>query len=52
MKLTFTPQRADTRLCLERLGDVLIVNGAPFDFSSVPEGRVATVGCVGCLAGL
>ncbi|WP_295808871.1 hypothetical protein [uncultured Nitratireductor sp.] len=38
MRISFSPQRRDTTLELSRAGDVLTINGDPFDFSGVPEG--------------
>lgn len=38
MHITFSPVRLDTPLVLEKQGDVLVVNGEPFDFEPVPEG--------------
>ncbi|WP_372922614.1 hypothetical protein [Roseovarius sp.] len=38
MRIAFQPQRHDDTLSLERKGDVLLVNGAPFDFSGLAEG--------------
>jgi hypothetical protein len=38
MRLSFSPVRSDERLDLAVDGDVLTVNGEPFDFSALPEG--------------
>lgn len=38
MEIAFSPVRRDTNLTLERLGDTLVVNGDPFDFSNLPDG--------------
>jgi hypothetical protein len=38
MKIAFSPQRSDASLDLSRHGDVLGINGEPFDFSDLPEG--------------
>lgn len=40
MQLTFTPQRSDEPLELERSGNALIINGQPFDFAELAEGEV------------
>lgn len=48
MILTLTPCRGDTPLAAELAGDVLVLNGAAFDFSALPEGGLlpqATVDC-------
>lgn len=38
MIINFVPQRRDDALTLEKQGDMLLVNGAPYDFSPLPEG--------------
>lgn len=38
MHISFSPMRRDDRLELVRQGDVLIVNGEAFDFTSLAEG--------------
>ena len=38
MKITFSPQRSDEGLLLEKQGDVLTINGEPFDLSVIPDG--------------
>lgn len=38
MQITLSPMRRDERLTLHREGDVLTLNGEPFDLSGVPEG--------------
>lgn len=40
MQLTFTPQRSDESLELERSGNALIINGQPFDFAELADGEV------------
>ena len=37
MVINFKPQRRDESLSLEKQGDILIVNGVPFDFSPLPD---------------
>ena len=49
MNIIFLPMRRDDRLTLNRAGDTLIVNGTPFDFSSLPEGAEQDVDTIGCL---
>ncbi|MGH1413636.1 MAG: hypothetical protein ACRBB0_09080 [Pelagimonas sp.] len=39
MKLHFSPMRRDDPLVLERQGDIVIINGEPFDFTDLPEGQ-------------
>jgi len=38
MIIKLTPQRRDDALTVVKQGDILIVNGAEYDFSSIPEG--------------
>lgn len=38
MKISFSPIRSDRSLKLSKLGDVLIVNDVPYDFTELPEG--------------
>lgn len=38
MIITFKPQRRDDTLTLEKQGDMLLVNGMPFDFAPLPDG--------------
>ena len=38
MIIKLTPQRRDDALTVVKQGDVLIVNGTEYDFSSIPEG--------------
>jgi hypothetical protein len=37
MRLTLLPVRRDDRPAFEKRGDVLLIDGEPFDFSAVPE---------------
>lgn len=46
MKITFIPQRNDTTLVLERVGDILTINGDVFDFSAIPEGATLPQGAI------
>ena len=38
MKINLSPQRRDDTLVLEKLGDVLTINGDTLDLSVIPEG--------------
>lgn len=38
MHITLSPVRLDETLTATRAGDVLTLNGEPFDFSALPEG--------------
>ncbi|QUS36082.1 hypothetical protein [Falsirhodobacter algicola] len=38
MKITLTPMRRDASLELVRTGDILTVNGTPYDFTPLPDG--------------
>ena len=38
MQIKLNPQRRDDALTVVKQGDVLIVNGIEYDFSSIPEG--------------
>lgn len=38
MKINLSPVRLDETLTVSRAGDVLTINGVPFDFSQLPEG--------------
>lgn len=48
MKLTFSPQRRDDTLTLSRAGDVLTINGATLDLSSLPVGATLPREAVAC----
>ena len=48
MIINLTPQRRDDALSVSRAGDVLTINGASFDFSSLPEGATLPMGTVPC----
>lgn len=54
MKITPTPIRMDAVLVVSRLGDALTINGAAFDFSTLPDGATIPAGDVPCqwIAGL
>jgi len=38
MNVRFSPMRHEETLALSKSGDILTVNGDPFDFSTIPEG--------------
>lgn len=46
MHIRLSPQYRDASLTVEKQGDILTVNGAAYDFSSIPDG--ATVENVPC----
>lgn len=48
MQIKFNPQRSDKALNLEKQGDILTINGDPFDFSPVPEGATLPAEAVDC----
>lgn len=48
MNLHFTPMRRDTRLDLTKSGDTLILNGAAFDLSGIPDGATLPRAAVTC----
>ena len=48
MILNYSPVRHDQKLFLERKGQVLIVNGHPYDFTNLPEGALLPVDAIDC----
>jgi hypothetical protein len=48
MDIKLSPQRRDDTLELSKAGDVLTINGAPFDFSALPDGATIPAGEVPC----
>lgn len=48
MHITFSPQRRDDLLSLEKQGDILVVNGDSFDFSGIPDGGTLPADAVAC----
>lgn len=40
MKINLSPIRADKFLTLEKLGDIITLNGESFDFSPIPDGGI------------
>lgn len=47
MRISFSPQRRDGLLSLFKAGEVLTINGDPFDFSVIPEGATLPADAVG-----
>lgn len=43
MRISFSPQRRDDTLTVSKAGDVLTINGEPFDLSCVPDGATLPV---------
>ena len=48
MHITFSPQRRDDRLTLERQGDTLLINGEALDMAAIPEGATLPRAAVAC----
>ncbi|RVG94830.1 hypothetical protein CN221_14730 [Sinorhizobium meliloti] len=48
MHIRLSPQRRDDALNVAKAGDVLTINGAPFDFSALPDGAVIRAGEIPC----
>lgn len=48
MHITFSPMRRDDTLSLSKSGDVLTINGEPFDLSGIPEGATLPREAVAC----
>ena len=48
MQITLHPQRRDDALTVAKAGDVLIINGEAYDFSSLPDGATIPLGVVPC----
>jgi hypothetical protein len=48
MHLTFSPMRRDDRLSLSCAGDVLTINGIPYDFGPLPDGATLPQEAVDC----
>ena len=47
-QITFSPMRRDDRLEVSIAGDVFTINGAAFDFSTLPEGATLPRAAVAC----
>lgn len=48
MKITLAPQRRDDLVMIEKAGDILTINGEPFDFSTLPDGATIPADVVPC----
>ncbi|PZU17793.1 MAG: hypothetical protein DI589_25585 [Shinella sp.] len=48
MKITLAPQRRDDLVTIEKTGDILTINGEPFDFSTLPDGATIPADVVPC----
>ncbi|ASP83942.1 hypothetical protein CDO26_04455 [Sinorhizobium meliloti] len=48
MKVSLSPQRRDDALEVVKAGDTLTFNGAPFDFSALPDGAAIPAGEIPC----
>ena len=48
MKIKLNPQRRDGDLSITKQGETLTINGAPFDFSVIPEGATLPASAVAC----
>lgn len=48
MIIQLSPQRRDDALTIERLGDVLTLNGTAFDFSVLPAGATLPRDAIDC----
>ncbi|RVE86485.1 hypothetical protein [Sinorhizobium meliloti] len=48
MKVGLSPQRRDDALEVVKAGDTLTFNGAPFDFSALPDGAAIPAGEIPC----
>ncbi|KJK19038.1 hypothetical protein [Pseudomonas sp. 2(2015)] len=48
MRLKLTPIRSDATLAIHKLGDVLTINGLPYDFGPLPDGATLPSEAIGC----
>ncbi len=48
MRISFSPQRRDDTLEVDKQGDVLTINGDAFDFSDLPNGAILPREAVEC----
>lgn len=48
MKISLSPMRHDVALVVTKSGDILTINGEPFDFSGLPDGATIPAGAVPC----
>ena len=49
MKINLLFQRRDDTLQVEKLGDILIINGIKYDFSVIPDGAILPRNAVDCI---
>lgn len=47
MQINLSPIRSNEALTISRAGDVLTINGSPFDFTQLPEGATLPATAVG-----
>ena len=47
MQINLSPVRSNEPLAISRAGDVLTINGEPFDFTQLPEGATLPATAVG-----
>ena len=48
MIITFSPQRRNDTLILSKMGDILTINGIPYDFSPLADGATLPREAIGC----
>ncbi|MCM2472165.1 hypothetical protein HGO38_01570 [Rhizobium sp. CG5] len=48
MQISLSPQRRDDGLAIHKMGDILTVNGATFDFTNLPDGATIPAGEIPC----
>ena len=48
MKIALSPQRRDDAIEVSKSGEILTINGAPFDFSALPDGATIPAGEIPC----
>ena len=48
MQITLIPQRRDDTLSVTKAGDILTINGTPYDFSVIPEGATLPASATDC----
>lgn len=46
MHITLSPQRRNGTLTISKSGDILTINGTPFDFSIIPDGATLPASAV------
>ena len=48
MLINLSPQRREDILTISKTGDVLTINGVPYDFSQLPNGATLPREAIGC----